>query len=226
VVAQPVATVEQPVTEEQPQVEPAQVEAAQVEPVSQFATREQHVSYILNKINIVIASANLLIVMTDPAYKERIKATKNALLTQPELCEKYAKYNSHTPEDQNRALSLLEMKYKNPESSVPYGLVVLYKDLFLTSNEINMLPQNKKLLNTYVIKMAMLLSSENVFIFEHMIKYSPEFNLDYSEPNAWNVIQERVKTNPDFLAGDDTKTVSLKTVFWNKLDRFTAGVQK
>ena len=171
--------------------------------------------------------------MTDP-YKERIKATKNALLTQSELREKYAKYNKHTREKQNEALLLLEAKHGALDGS-PFGLVVIYKDLFLTAKEINAfvnvsdkktLRKSKILLDRYVIKMALLLSSENVFIFEHMINYSREFNLDYSQRNAWDVIQERVKANPDFLVGDDTETVWLKTLFWNKLHRLTDSVQK
>ena len=186
------------------------------------------------KINIVIATANLLIDMTD-RYKEQIKAAKNALLAKPELGEKYAEFNKHSRDAQNNALLLLEANYGALYGS-PFGLVVIYKDLFLTAKEINAfinasgasnLRKNKALLNTYVIKMALLLSSENVFIFEHMIQYSPDFNLDYGKPNARNVIQNRVKTNPNFLSGDDKNTefiTRLNAAFQGKLEKITANV--
>ena len=186
------------------------------------------------KINIVIATANLLIHMTD-RYKEQIKATKNALLAKPELGEKYAEFNKHSRDAQNDALLLLEAKHEALDGS-PFGLVVIYKDLFLTAKEINAffksgLRKNKILLYSYVFKMALLLSSENVFIFEHMIQYSPEFNLDYSQSNARNVIQNRVKTNPNFLAGDDKDTdknteiiSNLNATFQKKLKKITERV--
>jgi ankyrin repeat protein len=195
-----------------------------------------------DRIQTVILTGDLLLNIT-PRYSASITTAKNTLLEQPDLLVKYAEFHARPKEDQQNAMLLLETKYGSPDGA-PVGLILLHEGLLLTAKDAvtymelsnsntNALRRPRDMLTSYVTKLAQLMSNEHVFLAEHLLHYSSQYNLDYSGLAAvcqdqsllyahpcWAIVKTRLQTYSGLLNGGvkDMKFVkSLREVFNSKL---------
>jgi hypothetical protein len=195
-----------------------------------------------DRIQTVILTGDLLLNIT-PRYSASITTAKNTLLEQPDLLVKYAEFHARPKEDQQNAMLLLETKYGSPDGA-PVGLILLHEGLLLTAKDAvtymklsnsntNALRRSRDMLTSYVTKLAQLMSNEHVFLAEHLLHYSSQYNLDYSglatvcqdqsllhAHPCWAIVKTRLQTYSGLLngGGKDMKIVkSLRDVFNSKL---------
>jgi ankyrin repeat protein len=251
-------TAVEPTVVEPTVVEPTVVEPTVVEPTVPSEPRltvRQTLSEILSlspeekarifediryRIQTVLLTGDLLSRIT-PRYATSVIVAKNTLLERPELLTQYAEFHAQPKEDQQNAMLLLETKYGSPDGA-PVGLIMLHEGLLLTAKEVvmymklsnrNALRNSRAMLVRYVTKVAHLITSENVFLAEHLLHYSAQHNLDYSglidacgdetllyKDPCWASVENRLQAYPAFLngVGNATKLVkSLRDVFNRKL---------
>jgi hypothetical protein len=193
-----------------------------------------------HRIQTVLLTGKLLSRIT-PRYAASITTAKNTLLEQPDLLIKYAEFHARPKEEQQNAMLLLETKYGIPDGA-PMGLILLHEGLLLTAKEAgtymilsnrNARRESRDTLILYVTKLAQLISNENVFLAEHLLHYSAQYNLDYSglatvcqdqtllygHP-CWAILKKRLQTYSGLLNGignDINLVTSLRKVFNSKL---------